>query len=341
MIIKVVKMKSILWLCVLFFVFDSKGQSIGVENGLISYFPILEGTITDLSGNGNDGIIEGNPKFIKDRFGNSDGAIFFDGKNDDFFAKNSNSINTLGEKNSISISLWFRVDDWSSNGVFPVLMKSYNFSENGFALKLSSKGISISDRKEALTFHFDIDKNTWYHLVGNYAQKDSQSMEWGFYLNNLGIMSPRNYIQNPDTSPVNLYFGKINIQSKKDAEVIYAKGAMDDIRIYNRILTADEIATVYNMGDVTADLLKMPKRELRESIPTFNQVANQPTEVIDNSIVKTIQKPIADIFLNEILTERGVRNSKSAISTKVGKYYALIIGNNNYSDASITPLDKP
>ena len=341
MIIKVVKMKSILWLCVLFFVFDSKGQSIGVENGLISYFPILEGTVIDLSGNGNDGIIEGNPKFIKDRFGNSDGAIFFDGKNDDFFAKNSNSINTLGEKNSISISLWFRVDDWSSNGVFPVLMKSYNFSENGFALKLSSKGISISDRKEALTFHFDIDKNTWYHLVGNYAQKDSQSMEWGFYLNNLGIMSPRNYIQNPDTSPVNLYFGKINIQSKKDAEVIYAKGAMDDIRIYNRILTADEIATVYNMGDVTADLLKMPKRELRESIPTFNQVANQPTEVIDNSIVKTIQKPIADIPLNEILTERGVRNSKSAISTKVGKYYALIIGNNNYSDASITPLDKP
>jgi len=349
------ELKLWLMLCFVSLGLHCSGQSIGIEKGLVAYYPILDGTLVDFSSNGNDGIEEGKLKFENDIYGNKGGAISFNGKTDAFVAQNSNSLNGLGLENSIGISLWFKVENWGSNGIFPLLMKSNNFSKDGLSLSVTSKGFRIKDRKDDLSFSFDIRKGIWYHLVGNYGQKDNNSMEWGFYLNNLGTMSPRNFMQVPDTSPVELYFGKINMETKNGSETIWAEGVLDEIRVYKRVLDAKEIAELYGMGDRTAILKKITsKKSIDIAVNTIpsNAVSSSPISgssatsrsrlQSDPPIIETVTEIKTIIPEKTPTIERGVRSTNTAVlTTNVGKYYALIIGNNDYLDPYITPLDRP
>jgi hypothetical protein len=341
--------------CFMLLALYSSGQTIGIEKGLIAYYPIINGTVEDYSSNGNSVSEEGKPKFDSDLYGNKGGAISFNGKTDAFTAQNSNSINTLGLNNSIGVSLWFKVDNWGTDGIFPLMMKSTNFSKDGLSISVTSKGFRIKDRKDDLSFKFDIRKGIWYHLVGNYGQKDNNSMEWGFYLNNLGLMQARNFMQIPDTSPVELYFGKINLETKNGFETIWAEGSMDEMRVYNRALNANEIAELYGMGDRTASLKKLtpkkqeviavntsPSQAVSGSTVTSRTRPHNDEPAIDSPIVEKITESKIIIPENQAIIERGVKNSNNAVmTTKVGKYYALIIGNNDYLDPNIMPLDKP
>ncbi|MGK0136679.1 MAG: hypothetical protein ACI9DJ_000120 [Algoriphagus sp.] len=336
-----------LWLMLCFVSLDLQcfGQSIGIEKGLVTYYPILDGTLSDFSINGNDGIEEGKLIFESDLYGNKGGSISFNGKTDAFIAQKSSSINSLGLENSIGIFLWFKVGNWGSDGIFPLLMKATNFSKDGLSISVSSKGFRIRNRKDDLSFSFDIRKGIWYHLVGNDGQKDNNSMEWGFYLNNLGLMQTRNFMQVPDTSPIELYFGKINIQTKNGPETIWADEALDEIRVYNRVLNVKEIAELYSMGDRTTALRKIISKksvEIAENIEPKSSVTERSRSQRDRPILQTIFETKAIISETAPLIERGIINTNTTVmSTKVGKYYALIIGNNDYLDPNIMPLDKP
>ncbi len=303
------------------------GQSVGYQNGLVAYYPVFDKKTVDYSGNGNDAQIAGNTDFIKDRFGNKNGAVYFDGKDADLFSQNSPSINTLSQKNAFCISLWFYVEDWSED-IFPIVNKSEAFSGYGFTLYANATSLVIKDRKDELTFNFNINKKTWYHLVCNYAQQNASQMVWGLYLNNLGIMTPRNFVQAIETDASELYFGKTKFLVNAMPQTIRANGAMDEIRVYNRILSDSEIAGLFSMEDRSAafesNKIKFPVVQIASNSPSNPQ--------------NTIDSPATPIIRS---TEESEKPVPSNPVVGPGKYYALIIGNNDYTDPDIISLDKP
>lgn len=64
------------------------GQSIDLKKGLVLHYPVLSNSLNDFSNQKNDAILNGEPIFAKDRFGNDNGAVKLTGSKVDFSAKN-------------------------------------------------------------------------------------------------------------------------------------------------------------------------------------------------------------------------------------------------------------
>ena len=80
-----------------------------VDQDLYAYFP-LNGDVTDASGGGYDGKLEGLPKFVEDRFGVAQAACQFDGRSDRItFDKNKTM--EIQNPNRFTVSFWIKKDE--------------------------------------------------------------------------------------------------------------------------------------------------------------------------------------------------------------------------------------
>lgn len=80
--------------------FDTKGSPGYLDNGVLAYYP-FDGDARDKSGNGRDGRVYG-ATLTRDRRGKQNAAYSFNGVSD------SVNIGDIGAINDISVSLWFR-----------------------------------------------------------------------------------------------------------------------------------------------------------------------------------------------------------------------------------------
>ena len=208
-----------------------------VNQGLIAFYP-FNGDVTDQSGNGNDGVVEG-ASLTSDRFGNEKSAFSFDGAGNTILAnvKNMMSINS-----PLSFSWWFYVDS------LPVFT-SRSDAQNMIVLvnKEEGIGVQVGFRSPGYnTLGFDTwnwgggtllevkppEAKKWYHCV--YTSDGSTHR---FYLNAKEITNSTAKTQ--QGVPSVLMFG--NYPSGRQ----YFKGKLDDIRIYNRAIGMSEIDLLY------------------------------------------------------------------------------------------------
>jgi hypothetical protein len=209
-------------------------------NGLVAYYP-FNGDANDLSGNGNHGIIEG-AELIKDRFDQENSAFSFDGKKSTILA---NVKNMPAIDSPQSFSWWFRIN------TNPTYIDELG-ADNMIALVDSGKGIGIQFGFRAPGYQslgFDgwnwgggtlleanqPEVNEWHHCVYTYDGATHQ-----LYVNGKNVSSSTAKTQ--QDIPTLLMFG--NYPSGDQ----FFEGEMDDIRIYNRSLTEDEINYLLNEG---------------------------------------------------------------------------------------------
>lgn len=218
--------------------------------------PILSlkfsGNALDSSKYGNHGVVYG-ALLTKDRFGNSNSAYQFDGY-DDYIKVKPNMLVGLNE---FTYSAWVLVDQMnftSASTIFSV-GGAYNYSPgDGFEQSISfvnnkfftgsynEYGASIVQSKIFSTTA--VDTNKWYHITytrdsneinmyinGELQQKDSLSNTYK-YVANYGSALSKNAIVG-SIARLNEYnfFGKI-----------------DDILAYNRVISKNEIDSIYNAG---------------------------------------------------------------------------------------------
>jgi hypothetical protein len=215
-------------------------------NGLVGWWP-FNGNADDESGNGNNGTVIG-ATLTADRFGNANRAYSFDGF-DDFIQLNS--IGIIGDQNrSFSFHSKLNTVNLSSDlsaiaygGNSSSCSQAGNDNEYGFMNINNNASARIDGTCTAIWSTNTIQDTQWHHVVFTFDNNQGNQFNYfkiyidGFVVS-LGTYNGSTTLNT--ISLADLVFGKSNKLSR------FFDGLLDDIGIWNRALTEQEIANLYN-----------------------------------------------------------------------------------------------
>ena len=216
---------------------------------LVAYYP-FNGNANDESGNGNDGTVNGST-LSTDRFGNENRAYSFDGMDDYILVPDTDYLDITTDGTILgwvnipstfsppSIGVGFITKMLHSTGMY-----SYDIMI-GHGDPLFACG--ISDGSNGLyVYSYLTDPDSLYDDFWHLLTFTWDNEELKLYLDD----NPANYITNTTNgaqiSNWDLHIGRRAYASSTNWK--YFKGYIDDIRIYKRVLTEDEIQALYNEG---------------------------------------------------------------------------------------------
>jgi hypothetical protein len=230
------------------------------SNGLVGWWP-FSGNANDVSGNGNNGVVS-NSVLSSDRFGNSNSCYYFDGNND--YIKIPTNI--LSTAQSTTISIWVLVENTiSRNVILSVGDSTGTGGSNGNHYSLEVYPNSIDPTTASKMIH-SIDKricestnnpyrwlsDTTYSfqpMVWNHIVITSDGVQTKYYRNgqlitNLyqGVPVLGRRISDLCAGMNYFWLGK----RKRVGEEFLMKGKLDDLGMWNRVLTDCEILDLYN-----------------------------------------------------------------------------------------------
>ena len=224
-----------------------EAPSAGLDQGLVAHYP-FSGNADDASGNGNDGVVHG-ATLTTDRFGNANSAYSFDG-NSDFVSIDAHisgypeftqlawiefaSPVSLGETKIIQIGIGGMMLDTALNElIFEIQADRDGGASNGsspstrYVYQLTAPDSAPGWSQLALTGHSDNSFSLYINGSQVYA---------GFGLNDAG------QVGNYDNS---LIGAGNRSQNPPGSEGSFFAGSIDDVRIYDRALSAEEVAELY------------------------------------------------------------------------------------------------
>jgi len=222
------------------------------RNGLVGYWNMdtndINGTtLYDKSGNSYDGTItDGGGSGFDSVAGKIREGRDFDGN--DYVTMTSNTSTNIYPTDSVSVSLWFRADAFPSNYHWLVGANSDRFADDGYMLYWNSDemkfGINAFSKNAGIAFpSSNAGNGVWYHLVGTY-DKDAGSDQTKIYLNTQeGTPYTQSSIIDYDAAEFNI--GRLGGSTSR----YYFNGAIDDVRIYDKALSHEEVKQIYNSAD--------------------------------------------------------------------------------------------
>lgn len=213
------------------------GLVFAVDAANPSSYPGSGTTWNDQTINQNDGTLINGPTFDS---GNR-GSIVFDGSND--YIDISNFTPVLSNSIQATVSLWFNRDADSnyvlldikdgSNG--RIALQSY-FS-NTLYIYLNSKSYNVSS--------LPISANNWYNMVLVYNGSGSTNADkLKLYLN--AIERTGGTYSGAIDSSIGLLSNSGHTEVGRTPSIAYFNGKISNIKIYNRALSATEVAQNYN-----------------------------------------------------------------------------------------------
>ncbi len=221
-------------------------------NGLVGWWG-FNGNAQDGSGNGNHGMVNG-ATLTTDRFGNQNKAYEFDGTDDYISVNNSNSLSL----SQYSISLWSKIDtliSWfpgrqliSKGCEWPIgVGVSYRiYFENTYYVM-----DNWAPSRSLLSNLNNSFNSNWSHLVFTYDGQGNSMYINGVLLGN----ATQNSALVSSLEP--LLIGARKFASSCTISGNYS-GKLDDIGIWNRALTSQEIVNLYNSQLPTQTSLCLP-----------------------------------------------------------------------------------
>lgn len=206
-------------------------------NGLLAYYPFI-GNANDVSGNGSNGIATDVTSTL-DRFGNTNSAYSFNGTSSNIEADVKNYPLKEGSR---TITGWFKANS-------PVISQEYDFCLLNYGnITDPNYWFNISFyRKGYLDIQFDSKKvssqenyfnNEWTFIALTFNETNNT---YSLYINNVFKMG----------GPASLYtngFGNL-FRIGRNKLNNYFEGSIDDIGIWNRVLTTEEITNLYNSNN--------------------------------------------------------------------------------------------
>ncbi len=240
--------------------------AVQVPSGLLAYYP-LNGSLNDFSGNLNHLTQFGAPVSTTDRNGLNGHAYSFVAPND-YLEKASPNMLPTGNASRTTCA-WVRATTTPSNVVsFGV---TGGGQMNGLALGNSAiLHYGYTGPFDHVTNHFYL-QNRWVHICGTYDGTDSR-----IYYNG-ALQSTMPYVWTTGISAL-LRIGR-NIPA-----VEFFSGQIDDVRIYNRVLTASEVQALSGAHPIQINGLQMHlQASSLTNSPVVNWLDNSPNNTTATS----------------------------------------------------------
>jgi hypothetical protein len=202
-------------------------------NGLVAHYP-FNGNANDASGNGYTGTVNG-ATLVNDRFGNANSAYDFDGNGQHIILTNTASQNLL---TGFSLVSWIK----STSPAGSFISKHKNYYRNTFAFGFNDGHAVVSTDVVAYVVGTPQKYNDgkWHLIVGVYNGTTLLIYADGVLA---GSMSANYTTANTE-----------NIKIGRDSDLSFYKGTLDDIRIYNRAITPNEVATLFNEDNAVTSI---------------------------------------------------------------------------------------
>jgi hypothetical protein len=204
--------------------------------GIVACYP-FNGNANDESGNGHNGTINGNVRLTSDRFGNANSAYNFRGGNI--------TTSTNGFHNpKFSITCWIKPDTTRCYFQRPVIFSDYDGLSNGWLVYFQENEVILTCLLAGPTSRYCIDNinplplNIWTFFAATYDG------------NNLTI-----YIN--DSFKDSIFVPNLNYSTQTTVKIgdaswsgdLHFEGIIDDMKIFKRVLTDDEIECLYNTNE--------------------------------------------------------------------------------------------
>ena len=243
------------------------------SNGLVGWWPFI-GNSNDGSGNGYNGTVNG-ASLTTDRFGNANSAYTFDGV-DDYINAGNNAVFNL---NTLSISLWYNENSIPIAGsAHTMISKSTNIvNEIGYRIETLPDGLDyfvlsrIGFPQPGAGFIAGpaMTLSTWTHIVIVKNGSNTTMYKNGVLSGSNGALSAL------VTNSSNLLFGAVTASSL----LAFFDGKLDDIGIWNRALTQQEITDLYNATNCSNNSTINPQINSLStgSTATFNATTSDPS----------------------------------------------------------------
>jgi PKD repeat protein len=214
-------------------------SQVNLSQGLMAYYP-FDGNANDASGNNNNPVFN-NARLTADRFGNPNSAYHFNGVNNYMRVRNNPSLNMA---NKISISLWVKPTGYYTGLCYNnmmVMKGDIDYLEGNYSVRFSDAYTGCTDPTTTKEMFYGapgiaapapiVQLNQWYHVVftcdGNMTRIYVDCV--------LRANSPQGNAK--FTNPYDLFIGHMNTSQYP----YWLNGDLDDIRIYNRALSKDEV----------------------------------------------------------------------------------------------------
>lgn len=245
----------------------------GLRQGLVGEY-LFDGSADDTSGYGHHGKVEGTA-LTANRFGVSDRAYAFSGQGDFIVLDPPPPLYA----EALSVSVWVKYDEEAK-------MKGWNNAiisqdDHGRQIDKSRRVFQLSTKGETLTWHRmlespdaigkqPIQRGVWYHIAAIY-----DGVHHRLFINGdlqdekAGILR-----SNPDEP---IFFGKKNSNEQR----FWFHGALDDIRIYNRVISDKEVSELYTEHGYTGDpgFVPLIQSSIRMNKAAAKKWVNKPIRV--------------------------------------------------------------
>lgn len=243
---------------------NATSQKISNSSGLVGHWTfdgkdMPSGSVRDVSGQANHGSqtnMSTSTAYTEGKIGQ---ALNFDGVDDFINVGSGSSLDDLPSSSGLSFSLWVKLralGPAASGQAFIIAKETtssgglgwlFQTTETNDLLRFKAffSGTDLNVDTALNTFSFSDIQNQWMHLAVTWTGSTS-SADTHIYLNG----SELSYSSLTDATgtyssdaALSLLIGDALLTSNRNTE-----GAIDDVRVYNRVLSAGEIKQIYNSG---------------------------------------------------------------------------------------------
>jgi hypothetical protein len=294
------------------------------DTGLVAYYNMEAqtdaGKLADLSGNGHDGTASGGV-LIGEKGGVVGRATEFDGVNDYVEVSDSPSLRPT----NLTQTVWIKFS--SAPGASPIqfIVKNYGTgSDESYGLwyyGASFAGCAYGFHATVYTDHTTCYAMTptvdeWYFLAHTFDDSTKKSV---LYINGIAVSTKTltGKSLTYDDKPFN-----IGMEYENNTKSFYFGGSIDEVRIYDRALSADEVKALYEETVLTNKTLLQPDSLLlSDTTLRGKSFALADTLTLTDAILKMGDAHIADTLT---LTDAVRRNKSLPITDTIALTDAVL-----------------
>lgn len=209
-----------------------------ISQGPVAYYP-FNGNAKDESGNNNNGTLIGNPVLTNDRFNKANQAYFFNGSDQYIHVGNKRS---LCLTRAVSLAAWVKRTRF---GVDVILEKGGDWTSGH-----TNYGIGLHQVNNNMFYFFfnggwrgtdGVNDLNWHHYAAVAINGQADPV---LYID--GIERPVTYSEgSAKISLLNSSFN-LHIGAQVGLNDTFSANCIDEVRIYNRVLSADKIKKLAN-----------------------------------------------------------------------------------------------